>query len=841
MNMGKYLLGAGVLLLLGCPCRMHGQDVIGLYDLHYTLQTDLGTEEGRNVAWDDVHLVSALQGIVNRDAPRLYVYFVERDGVDIDRYWLDKYRRRGQWLYRKETATYTSIEDLVAAYAGNVKGVVLYDGNVPSTSNVASSVAGCEDLLPVRYDPSPGSLYDRLVAHGPCLPVKCRLVNEDGSPMFTGKGIIPGTSRPSTGSVKADPYIWYIENYMKQGKCNTEYAGYYIDQYWKQKPMATNRNHHTLSNHDFFISKRGFFFDLSPWGDEPATDDPGQPVGIDLATLKEMLLLAYHQNGGERFCYIGGFPAWAYKYTMHAGGMHDDVPTEWEFSRLIGAYNAFKDADAIGYGALANASFWQHFPLEEEYPQPWVTHAQLQERGLLTADGKVNTGGKQFIIFYVGDYDASSWVSQMASVKWDDPARGKLPLMWSVSPVLEERVPHALHYMRTTATGNDYFASADNGAGYLNPGMLQEPRPFSGLPSGTGAWARHCMPYYKRWGITVTGFIVDGYAPGLDRSGLDAYASFSPNGIVPQKTPSMAWLYGNMPILQADLDINDDDPKVAASRIVERVKERSARLPFHWFRNILKNPSWYVEVMDEVARLDKDIVLLDAPSFFELLRLYLKEQHPFAGGEGTEENPFLVATPEQFDHIRDYRDCCFRLESDLDFSGYVREDGQPWWPLGEWGGGTGALERFSGVFDGNGHTIRNLSVERKAHDLSIFGVTEGAVIKDLNVEHCTVVGEGRLGIVTGAAFSTRLHRVASTDCRCENRLSEHGSNAGGLTGPLFASEVVACSVRGGYVYAKDCAGGISSSMDSDSSISDSYSTAEVEGISHVGGIVGKAD
>lgn len=56
-------------------------------------------------------------------------------------------------------------------------------------------------------------------------------------------------------------------------------------------------------------------------------------------------------------CYIGGFPAWAYKYTMHASGSHDDVPTEWEFSRIISAYNAFKDADAIGYGALANASF----------------------------------------------------------------------------------------------------------------------------------------------------------------------------------------------------------------------------------------------------------------------------------------------------------------------------------------------------------------------------------------------------------------------------------------------------------------------------------------------------
>lgn len=104
---------------------------------------------------------------------------------------------------------------------------------------------------------------------------------------------------------------------------------------------------------------------------------------------------------------------------------------------------------------------------------------------------------------------------------------------------------------------------------------------------------------------------------------MDCYASFSPNGIVPQKVVT-ASLHGNMPIIRADLDINDDDPKVAAERIVKRVKERSA-LPFHWFRNILKQPTWYCEVMDEVKAQDEEIVLLDAPAFFELLRIYLKE------------------------------------------------------------------------------------------------------------------------------------------------------------------------------------------------------------------------
>ena len=617
--MMKSVLIYGVLFwVLGCY-KAAGQEAIGLYDLHYTLETDLSTPKGRNFAWDDVHVVSALQGIVNRDAPQLYVFFVDRDQLDIDKYWLNKYRRKGQWLYRKETVTYNTIEDLVSAYAGYIKGVVLYDERVPSTSNVASAVAGAEDLLPIRYDLDSESLYSRLVLGGPRLKVKRRLINEDGSVMFTGSGVIPGTNRNSTGSIKNDPYIWYIENYMKTGKCNTEYAAYYLDQYWKQNPGATVRNHHTLSNHDFFISKRAFFFDLSPWGDEPATDEPTQKVGTDLATLKEMLLLAYQQNKGEKYCYIGGFPSWAFKYTKHAGGIHDDVPTEWEFLRLISAYNAFKDADAIAIGALANASFWQHFPLEERYSQPWVTHEELKQRGLLTEDGKVDVKGRNFLIFYVGDYDASSWVSQFTSLTWDDPNRGKVPMMWAISPVLQERVPHVLHNFRKTATKNDYFVASDNGAGYLSPGMLQEPRPISGLPSGLQSWAEHCKPYYEKWGLSITGFIVDGYAPGLNWEGMECYRSFSPNGIVPQKLSSWSMLFGNMPVLRADYDINDVEPKDAAVAIVNRIREREG-LPFHWFRNIIKSPTWYVQVVEEMKKMDKSIMewlfLLRASDFF---------------------------------------------------------------------------------------------------------------------------------------------------------------------------------------------------------------------------------
>lgn len=601
---------------------------IGILDLKYTLDYNLKDSLQVLSLWDDIHAVSTLQGIVNRKAPRLYINYIKTSGIEIDTYWWNKYRRKGEWLYGKDTVVYSNVVELVNAYKNFIKGVVVYDSKVASTSNVASAIAGIEDLIALRYDISPNSLYTRLVINGPKLEVKIRLIKENGESMFDGKGIIPGTTRFSTGSVKNDPYIWFIENYMKKGKCNSEFGAYYIDQKWREKPMATASNHHTLTNHDFFVSKKAFFFDLSPWGDEPATDDKSQKSGTDLATLKELLSIAYKFNKGKKFCYIGGFPAWAFKYTQHAGGIHKDVPTEWEFSRIISAYNAFKDADAIGYGALANSSFWTHFPLEKVYPQKWVTHEELKKKGYLTKDGKINLQGKNFLIFYVGDYDASSWITQRTPTIWDDKNRGKLPLMWCISPVLQERVPMVMHNFRKTATPNDYFAAADNGAGYLMPGMLQAPREISGLPDGLNAWAEHCKKYYKKWGLSVTGFIIDGQAPGLSSKGLDCYESFSPNGIVPQKVP-LTLLHGNMPVLRSDEDIQQN-PKEAARRIVERIESR--QIPFHWFRNILKTPTWYVDVMDEIKRINPDIELLDAPTFFELYRIWLRENPDAAKG-----------------------------------------------------------------------------------------------------------------------------------------------------------------------------------------------------------------
>ena len=45
-------------------------------------------EQAREV-WDTIHLVAALQGLVNRESPRLYLFYCRQFGVATDRFWFD--------------------------------------------------------------------------------------------------------------------------------------------------------------------------------------------------------------------------------------------------------------------------------------------------------------------------------------------------------------------------------------------------------------------------------------------------------------------------------------------------------------------------------------------------------------------------------------------------------------------------------------------------------------------------------------------------------------------------------------------------------------------------------
>jgi hypothetical protein len=577
-------------------------DPIHLFDLRPYTAGDLGDPRRCREIWDTCHLVASLQGLANRNGPRLYLRYLPADD-----YWWSKLKPAdpaaaplsalSRWLADREVHTIATLEELLAAFRDVYRGAVVYDDRVPATSNLASTIAGVEDLLCLRYDETAGSLYDRLVNHGPRLPVAQRLLAAHGGPLFTGRGALPGSDTPSTGSAKADAYLWAKERYLDAGRCSPWTMAYYLDAWWLRSPHTVGPVNHTLTNHDIFVARRAFFFDLGVWDDETPVDDPGQTPGTDARVLAALLRSAYEQRHGEGFAHVGGFVPWASKYTSFgkAGGTHEPVPSEWRYAEILSCHNAYMDADALGLCAMANASFTQHFPLAERYPQPHTTTGEaLRQRGLVDDSGAVKRA--HYVAFYVGDYDSAAWLYQQTAQVWDNPDRGKLPLSWAFNPNLAERMAPALVYCRETATPNDSFVAGDSGAGYLNPGHLQEPRQFSGLPSGVDAWRRHCEPYYQRWDLAVTGFVIDGFAPPMGQAALDAYAAFSPGGIVGQKVAHQT-LHREMPVLRMASDLGDSE-KGAAEIVASRLRGRVPQ--FLAFRSILKTPTWHLRVVEGV-------------------------------------------------------------------------------------------------------------------------------------------------------------------------------------------------------------------------------------------------
>jgi hypothetical protein len=192
------------------PSASRALDTIVTYDLTHVWGMDLNDPKQLRRHWDECHLVTSLQGLVNRDAPRLFV----RTLADPDDFWWQQMTAPGAWLDGRKVERVASLEELLSRFRSFYKGVVAWDERVPATSNLASTIAGCDGLLCLRYDESPDSLYSKLTRASAPLAIGVRLLAEDGQSLFTGKGTIPGTTIASTGSAKCDAYRWLVERFV---------------------------------------------------------------------------------------------------------------------------------------------------------------------------------------------------------------------------------------------------------------------------------------------------------------------------------------------------------------------------------------------------------------------------------------------------------------------------------------------------------------------------------------------------------------------------------------------------------------------------------------------------
>ena len=213
----------------------------------------------------------------------------------------------------------------------------------------------------------------------------------------------------------------------------------------------------------------------------------------------------------------------------------------------------------------------------------------------------------------------------------------------------------------------------------------------------------------------------------------------------------------------------------------------------------------------------------------------------FAGGSGTESDPYKIATPEQLARLAylinssstnsTYKSLYYVQTANLDMSEY-------WWESI----GYSSSYYFSGHYDGGGYTISGLYTENGYSNQGLFGYVRGqsssnkATIKNVGITDSNIQGNDYVGGVVGYAYYSAI-----TNCYNAGTVAGSDYNIGGVVGGAFSySTITNCYNAGTVTGSGECVGGVVGKAISRSDVTNCYNTGTVSGDSDVGGVVGSA-
>ncbi|WP_075317861.1 PL29 family lyase N-terminal domain-containing protein [Bacteroides togonis] len=163
----------------------------------------------------------------------------------------------------------------------------------------------------------------------------------------------------------------------------------------------------------------------------------------------------------------------------------------------------------------------------------------------------------------------------------------------------------------------------------------------------------------------------------------------------------------------------------------------------------------------------------------------------------------------------------------------VAEGENNWTPIGT----NGYSKRYTGTFDGGGHTITGLTINQSGTDhVGLFGCIGGrGTVKNLTLENVNITGHDNVGGVVG---STDDYLNIVTGCTVSGTVSGN-SNVGGVVG-YNNSSVSGCTASGDVTGMGNNVGGVVGY--NNSSVTACYhASGSVSGANFVGGLVGYTD
>ena len=184
--------------------------------------------------------------------------------------------------------------------------------------------------------------------------------------------------------------------------------------------------------------------------------------------------------------------------------------------------------------------------------------------------------------------------------------------------------------------------------------------------------------------------------------------------------------------------------------------------------------------------------------------------------------------------ISTFNDLNTKVRNDLNGNFYLDADivipeGTEWIPIGSSSATDGNPQRFKGIFDGRGHSIKGLTIKTPAAFKGMFGRLDYGTVRNLVLLDVDITGQAPTGGVTGSMIgSSRVEHVGVTGSIQSN------SEAGGITGRVARdpnhtdyNRISDCYVNARVhatklstdVSSPSCAGGIAGFMHSNNSSS----------------------
>ena len=244
---------------------------------------------------------------------------------------------------------------------------------------------------------------------------------------------------------------------------------------------------------------------------------------------------------------------------------------------------------------------------------------------------------------------------------------------------------------------------------------------------------------------------------------------------------------------------------------IAHFKEKSS-LPIrfvHWYNYRTGGTSPYLDFLIDPALVckSKDYGYYVGPEISLFTKIDPETTEAGAGsGSDPEDTEMEIASVEDYiafvkkvndDEKHSYKGI---LTTDLDFDG--RTDIQP----------VGNNVMFKGIFDGQGHTIRNLKITSTGNNpCGMFGfVSDGAIVKNLIIDKtCSFKGELNIGFIAAVNTKTDDNKideslktvtvsniVCMADIYTDNTDDHKGSNLGGIVGQAYNLTILNCSFTG---------------------------------------------